>query len=120
MMEDKQYASWVGSLMYAQVCTRPDVAFTISVLGRFQSSAGEAYQNAAKRVMRYLQRTEDHTLVYRKTQDQRSYVSLHKDIKHRLEGYDDLDFAGCPDDTKSTWGCVILMACGAVSWKSVK
>ena len=34
-MQDKPYASLVGSLMYAQVCTRPDLAFCISVLGRF-------------------------------------------------------------------------------------
>ncbi|CAN6704261.1 unnamed protein product [Malus baccata var. baccata] len=37
-MKDKPYASLVGSLMYAQVCTRPDLAFAVSVLGRFQSN----------------------------------------------------------------------------------
>ncbi|BBG92832.1 transposable element gene [Prunus dulcis] len=41
-MKDKPYASLVGSLMYAQVCTRPDLAFCISVLGRFQSNPGAA------------------------------------------------------------------------------
>ncbi|CAL2233251.1 unnamed protein product [Prunus armeniaca] len=41
-MQDKPYASLVGSLMYAQVCTRPDLAFSISVLGRFQSNPGGA------------------------------------------------------------------------------
>lgn len=35
-MRDRPYASLVGSLMYAQVCIRPDIAFPISVLGRFQ------------------------------------------------------------------------------------
>ena len=100
--------SLVGSLMHPQVCTRPDLAFTISVLGRFQSNVGEAHWNAAKRVLRYLQRTKDHMLVYRRTE---SLV---------LEGYSDSDFAGCPDDMKSTTGYVFLMACGAVSWKSVK
>ena len=39
-MSDKPYASLVGGLMYAQVCTRPDITFTISVLGRFQSNLG--------------------------------------------------------------------------------
>jgi hypothetical protein len=34
-MKKIPYASAVGSLMYAQVCTRPDIAFAISVLGRF-------------------------------------------------------------------------------------
>ena len=31
------YASVVGSFMYAQVCTRPDIAFAISFLERYQS-----------------------------------------------------------------------------------
>ena len=34
-MKNKPYASLVGSVMYAQVCTRPDLAFALSVLGRF-------------------------------------------------------------------------------------
>ena len=32
------YASAVGSLQYAQVCTRPDLAFVTGLLGRFQSN----------------------------------------------------------------------------------
>uniref|UniRef100_A0A2N9IVB9 Reverse transcriptase Ty1/copia-type domain-containing protein n=1 Tax=Fagus sylvatica TaxID=28930 RepID=A0A2N9IVB9_FAGSY len=36
-MKKIPYASAVGSLMYARVCTRPDIAFAISVLGKFQS-----------------------------------------------------------------------------------
>jgi hypothetical protein len=32
------YASTVGSIMYAQVCTRPDLAFVIGLFGRFQSN----------------------------------------------------------------------------------
>lgn len=42
-MTTKPYASLVGSLMYAQVCTRPDLAFAISVLGRYQSNPGEQH-----------------------------------------------------------------------------
>ncbi|CAL2233592.1 unnamed protein product [Prunus armeniaca] len=58
-MADKPYASLVGSLMYAQVCTRPDISFTVSVSGRFQSNPGQAYWTDGKRVMRYLQRTTE-------------------------------------------------------------
>ncbi|XP_068331474.1 secreted RxLR effector protein 161-like [Pyrus communis] len=108
-MQDKPYASLVGSLMYAQGCTRPDLAFTISVLGRFQSNAGEAHWNAGKIVLRYLQRTKSHMLVYKRIDDQLV-----------LEGYSDADFAGCPDDLKSTSGYVFMMGGGAISWRSVK
>ena len=34
------YASAIGSLMYAQVCTRPDIAFAIGMLGRYKSNLG--------------------------------------------------------------------------------
>ncbi|CAL2240342.1 unnamed protein product [Prunus armeniaca] len=45
-MKDKPYVSVVGSIMYAQVCTRPDLAFSISVLGRYQSDPGIAHWKA--------------------------------------------------------------------------
>ena len=53
-MKNIPYASAVGSLMYAQVCTRPDIANTIGVLGRYQSNPAMDHWRAAKKVMRYL------------------------------------------------------------------
>ena len=54
-MRNIPYASTVGSLMYAQVCTRPDIAFVVGMLGRYQSNPGLDHWRAAKKVMRYLQ-----------------------------------------------------------------
>jgi hypothetical protein len=34
------YASAVGSLMYVQACTHPDLAFMIGMLGRYQKNPG--------------------------------------------------------------------------------
>jgi len=34
------YASAIGSIMYAQVCTRPDLAYITGMLGIFQSNPG--------------------------------------------------------------------------------
>ena len=107
-MNDKPYASLVGSLMYAQVCTRPDLAFAVSVLGRFQSNPGGPHWVAAKKVLRYLRRTRDFMLTYN-----------HVD-NLELVAYTDSDLAGCVDDRKSTSGYVFLLAGGAVSWKSSK
>jgi len=39
-MENIPYASVVGSLMYAQTCTRPDISFAVGMLGRYQSNPG--------------------------------------------------------------------------------
>ena len=35
------YASIVGSIMYAMTCTRPDVAYSLGVVSRYQSDPGE-------------------------------------------------------------------------------
>ena len=42
-MKDIPYASAVGSIMYAMLCTRPDVALAISMAGRFQSNPGKEH-----------------------------------------------------------------------------
>ena len=88
-MKDVPYSSAVGSLMYAQVCTRLDIAFAISVLGRFLNNPGVHHWTTAKIVMRYLQRTKDFMLTYR-----RSGLL-------EVVGYADANFAGCSDDLKS-------------------
>ncbi|XP_060190786.1 secreted RxLR effector protein 161-like [Lycium barbarum] len=107
-MANIPYASAVGSLMYAQVCRRPDVAFAMNVLGRYISDHGHDNWVASKKVMRYLQKTKHHMLIYRKVD--------------RLEvvGYSDADFGGCTDDYKSTSGYIFALAGAAISWKSVK
>jgi hypothetical protein len=107
-MKNIPYASAVGSLMYAQVCTRPDIAFVVGMLGRYQSNPGIDHWRAAKKVMRYLQGTKNYMLMYRRT--------------NNLEviGYSDSDFAGCVDSRKSTSGYTFMMAGGAVSWRSAK
>ena len=63
-MQKIPYSSVVGSLMYAQVCTRPDIAFIVGVLGRYSKDPGMHHWKAAKRVMRYLKRTREYMLTY--------------------------------------------------------
>ena len=53
-MKVVSYALAVGSLQYAQVCTRPDLAFVTGLLGRFQSNPGTEYWKLVKKVLRYL------------------------------------------------------------------
>jgi hypothetical protein len=44
------YASAVGSLMYAMVCTRPDIAHVVGVLSRYMSKPGKEHWTTIKRV----------------------------------------------------------------------
>ncbi|KAL6345514.1 hypothetical protein AAG906_017238 [Vitis piasezkii] len=48
-MKKIPYASAVGSLMYAQTCTRPDISFAVGMLGRYQSDPGFEHWKAAKK-----------------------------------------------------------------------
>jgi hypothetical protein len=54
-MKSIPYASAVGSIMYAQVCTRSDLVFITGMLGRYQSNPGIDHWKAVKKVLRYLQ-----------------------------------------------------------------
>ncbi|RVW21180.1 Retrovirus-related Pol polyprotein from transposon TNT 1-94 [Vitis vinifera] len=107
-MERFPNASAIGSLMYAQVCTRPDIVYIVGMLSRYLSNPGMDHYKKAKRVIRYLQRTKDYMLTYRR--------SSHLEIV----GYSDSDFVGYLDSRRSTLGYVFMLAGGVVSWKSVK
>jgi len=52
-MKNIPYAYVVGSLMYAQTCTRPYISFAVGMLGRYQSNPGLEHWKAAKKVLRY-------------------------------------------------------------------
>ena len=58
-MQKIPYALAIRSLMYAQVCMRPDIAYIVGMLGRYLSNLGMEHLKVVKRVMRYLQRTKD-------------------------------------------------------------
>ncbi|KAL0455229.1 UNVERIFIED_CONTAM: Retrovirus-related Pol polyprotein from transposon TNT 1-94, partial [Sesamum latifolium] len=63
-MSDIPYASTVGSIQYAVQCTRPDVAYALSVTSRYQACAGETHWSAFKSILKYLKRTKDMFLIY--------------------------------------------------------
>ncbi|XP_074327898.1 secreted RxLR effector protein 161-like [Apium graveolens] len=107
-MQRIPYASTAGSLMYAQVCTRPDITFIVGMLGRYLSNPGMEQWKAIKQVLRYLKKIKDYMLTYRK--------SDHLEII----GYSDSDFGGCKDERKSTSGYVYLLAGRAISWRPLK
>src|SRR5215472_2982159 len=58
------YLQAVGSLMYLAVATRPDIAYAIGVLARFNKNPGMAHWKAVKHIFRYLKGTLDLKLTY--------------------------------------------------------
>ena len=47
-MSKVPYASTIGSLMYAMVCTRPNIAHAVGVVSRFMSRPGKQHWEAVK------------------------------------------------------------------------
>ena len=58
------YASAVGSLMYAMLCTRQNISHAVGVLRRFMSNPGKEHWTSVKRVFGYLRGTSDYGLCY--------------------------------------------------------
>ena len=63
-MKDVPYASAIDSIMYAMMCTIPDVRLAISLAGRYQSNPGVDHWTAVKNILKYLKRTKDMFLIY--------------------------------------------------------
>ena len=100
------YSSAVGSLMYAMVGTRPDLAYAIGLISRFMSKPGEIHWEAVKWLLRYVKGSSDLSLVFTKSKE------------FRVQGYCDSDFAGDLDKSRSTSGYVFTVGGNAVSWRS--
>ena len=58
------YASVVGSLMYAMLCTRPNICFAIGMVSHYQSNLGPVHWQVVKRIFQYLCGTSDLILCY--------------------------------------------------------
>ncbi|KAL0373292.1 UNVERIFIED_CONTAM: Retrovirus-related Pol polyprotein from transposon TNT 1-94 [Sesamum radiatum] len=87
-MSDIPYASAVGSIQYVVQCTRPDVAYALSVTSRYQACTEEEHWGAVKSILKYLKRTKDMFLNY-------------GGGELILESYSDVSFQSDDDDAKS-------------------
>eukprot|EP00873_Tetraselmis_striata_P006313 jgi/Tetstr1/426577/TSEL_016855.t1 len=101
------YQALVGSLLYAMVATRPDIAEAVSKLCRVMAKPEERHWQAAKRVLRYLKGTKTLGLTFSGGK-----------ADGLLHGYCDADWAGDVVSRRSTTGFVFMLCGAAVSWKS--
>eukprot|EP00873_Tetraselmis_striata_P010327 jgi/Tetstr1/430591/TSEL_020388.t1 len=101
------YQALVGSLLYAMVATRPDIAEAVSKLCRVMAKPEERHWQAAKRVLRYLTGTKTLGLTFSGGK-----------ADGLLHGYCDADWAGDVVSRRSTTGFVFMLCGAAVSWKS--
>jgi hypothetical protein len=94
-MSKVPYASTIGSLMYAMLCTCLDICIAFGMVSRYQCNPEPAHWRAVKRILRCLRGTIGGDL--------------------RLIGYNDADWANDKDECKSTSSYAIILGVRVVS-----
>jgi hypothetical protein len=90
------YSSAVGSLMYAMVCSRPDLSYAMSLVSRYMANPGKEHWKAVQWIFRYLRGTIDACLKFGRTDK-------------GLIGYVDLDYVADLDKRRSLTGYVFTV-----------
>jgi hypothetical protein len=106
--EIKSYQQIIGSLLYVQIGTRPDISFAVGRLAQYASNPSQQHFRLTKCVLSYLKGSTDLRLRY----DGARGDGLH--------GYSDSSLGDHADDSHSTSGYVFLLADAAISWSSRK
>ncbi|KAE8712607.1 hypothetical protein F3Y22_tig00110239pilonHSYRG00035 [Hibiscus syriacus] len=101
-MEKVPYSNVVGCLMYAMVCTRPDLAHVVSQVCKYMSKPGKQHWEAVNWIF-----TVRHGIVFGSQRDNPLVV-----------GYVDLDYAGALDNRIFTTEYVFTLGGGPICWKS--
>lgn len=107
-IEQREYRSLVGSLQYLASFSRPDIAFSVNLLAQRMKEAKKSDVTRSKRLLRYLQGTQDLSLQFGGTGGQIS-----------LKGYCDANW-GCTEDGKSTTGYLFMIGDGPITWQTRK
>lgn len=102
-----RYRSVVGALQYLSL-TRPDISFCVNRVCQFMSSPTLEHWMAVKRILRYLTATIEMGLC------------ITKSSSTLLSAFSDADWAGNPDDRRSTCGFAIFFGKNLISWSSRK
>lgn len=100
------YQQLVGCLLFLAQGTRPDIAFAVNDVSRFNNNHRTTHWKAVKRILRYIKGTIDLKIHYTKNGNK------------NLVGYTDSDWASDLDKRRSCSGHFFKLSNGAVSWYS--
>ena len=100
-----RYQSAVGSLMYAMLGTRLDIAFAVSVISRYAFNPNDTHWKVVKRIFRYLRHSLDLRLTF-------------SGSLQPFAGYIDVDWADDKDTRRFTSGYVFHLDSAVISWQS--
>lgn len=107
----KLYQEKVGTLLYAAISTRPDIAYAVNKLAQHMQAPTVADGKSCDRVFRYLAGTKTLGLMFGRNSN-RADVSV--------SAYADADWGSDHTDRKSITGWVAMLSGDPVSWASKK
>jgi len=105
------YQQLVGSINFAAVTTRPDIAFSASKLAEFLRNPSSYHTEQAYRVLRYLHHTKNYAIVFNGQADKPEHVFLDSS---------DASFADDVDTRQSSNGYCFKLFNGLIDWKASK
>ena len=100
------YRGIVGTSLYISEMTRPDTSLAVNQVSKYVSNPTRRHWNAAKRILKYLKKTKNLGLIFKRQGNQ------------RLIGYTDADFANDTEKRRSVSGFVFTLNGTPISWKS--
>ncbi|XP_061348734.1 uncharacterized mitochondrial protein AtMg00810-like [Gastrolobium bilobum] len=101
------YQRLVGKLIYLSH-TRPDIAYSVSIVSRFMHSPSEEHMRVVYRILKYLRGSPGKGLLFSKND------------RPCIEGYTDSDWAGDKTARQSTSGYFTFVEGNSVTWRSKK
>ncbi|CAI7794706.1 unnamed protein product [Closterium sp. NIES-53] len=119
--EKRRFHSLVGSLMYAAVNTRPDIAFATGQLARVVQCPNEEQVAAGMRVAKYLGQTLTVRLQYSAAAQRRQEGADGVEPGRLfLTAFSDASYASEPEDMTSVGGFIFCVGGGPTAWESKK
>ena len=88
-MSKVPYSSAVGNLIYAMVCTRPEISHAVAVVSRYMNNPGKENWKEVQWILKYLRGSTSHALCFGRLD-----IVLH--------GYVDAYMVGDKDNRRST------------------
>ena len=107
------YQRKIGSFLYADIATRPDIAFAVFKLSRFNQQPEKQHHEAADQVFYYLACTQDHCIRYGGSGDDSQDISLFLCASNASFGDNTID-------RKSLQGYIMKLFGGPVAWRANK
>ena len=107
VVDKRMYQRLVGRLIYL-AHSRPDIAYSVSVISQFMHDPRESHLQAVYRVLHYLKGNPGKGILFKKNDNL------------TLEAYTDADYAGSVVDRISTTGYCIFLGGNLVTWRSKK